>query len=67
MTTGSGSTTAPRLMVTRLTALGRHAVGLRVIAHTLPAGTGVDGLLGLDFFRGLVLTIDFRAGQLTLA
>ena len=27
----------------------------------------VDGLLGLDFFRGQSLTVDFRTGQVTLA
>ena len=36
------------------------------MAHTLPAGALVSGLLGLDFLRDQVLTIDFRAGQVTL-
>jgi predicted aspartyl protease len=67
MTTGSGSATVPRLMVNRLTTLGRHAIGLRVLAHDLPPQAAVDGLLGLDFFRGHSLTIDFRAGQLDLS
>jgi predicted aspartyl protease len=66
MTTGTTVQTVPRLMIDRLSALGRHAIGLHVLAHSLPAGAAVDGLLGLDFFRALVLTIDFRAGQLTL-
>jgi hypothetical protein len=30
-------------------------------------GLIVDGVLGLDFLRGHVLTIDFRSGQITLA
>jgi len=67
ITTGSGVATAPRLVVTRLTALGRHAIGLRLVAHNLPHESNADGLLGLDFFRGLALTIDFRAGQITLS
>jgi predicted aspartyl protease len=67
MTTGTAVGTVPRLMVNRLSALGRHAIGLRVLAHDLPAVTAVDGLLGLDFFRNLLLTIDFRAGRITLA
>ena len=46
--------------------LGRHAIGLRVLAHDLPAEAAVDGLLGLDFFRNLTLHIDFRQGQLIL-
>ncbi len=67
ITTGNGAVTAPRLMVNRLTAQGRHAIGLRVIAHDLPGEAKADGLLGLDFFRGLAPTIDFRAGRIALA
>jgi predicted aspartyl protease len=67
MTTGTTVQTVPRLMVNRLSALGRRFLGLRVLAHSLPAEAAVDGLLGLDFFRDLTLTIDFRAGQITLA
>jgi hypothetical protein len=67
MTTGSTVETVPRLMINRLSALGQHAIGLRVLAHSLPAVAAVDGLLGLDFFRNLILAIDFRAGQITLS
>ena len=66
-TTGTSVKRVPRLMVNRLSALGQHAVGLRVLAHDLPTVAAVDGLLGLDFFRKFLLTIDFRAGQITLA
>jgi hypothetical protein len=37
-----------------------------VLGHTLPPSSGVDGLLGLDFFRGLCLNIDFRPGRLRI-
>jgi len=67
LTAGFGRATVPRLMLNRLTALGRHAIGLRVVAHDLPPEAGVDGLLGLDFVRDQALTIDFRAGRITLA
>ena len=66
MTTGTTVVTVPRFMVNRLSALGKHAIGLRVLAHDLPAVAAVDGLLGLDFFRNLSLLIDFRLGQLSL-
>jgi hypothetical protein len=66
LTTGTRVERVPRLMVNRLSALGRHAIGLRVLAHDLPAVAAVDGLLGLDFFRNLSLTIDFRTGRITL-
>jgi len=67
VTTGSGVEFAPRVELQRLAALGQERFGFPVLGHTLPPSAGVDGLLGLDFFRGLLLTIDFRAGQLDLA
>lgn len=67
MTTGSVVTTVPRVVLTRLSALGQHRFGFPVLAHPLPAVVSVSGLLGLDFLRDRTLTIDFRAGQITLA
>ena len=67
MTTGSVITRVPRVVLTRLTALGQHRIGLTVLAYTLPANSAVSGLLGLDFLRNQMLTIDFRSGQITLA
>ena len=46
--------------------LGRDCADFPVLAHTLPPSAGVDGLLGLDFVRGGRLTVDFRAGHVTL-
>jgi len=66
MITGSSVEIVPIIVLTRLSALGQHRFGLPVIAHALPASSAVDGLLGLDFLRGRALTIDFRAGQITL-
>lgn len=67
VTTGSGIVYVPRIPVTRLKALGHERSQLPVLAHTLPPSTSVDGVLGLDFLRGLTLTVDFRLGQVTLA
>jgi predicted aspartyl protease len=67
MTTGSTVISVPRVVLTRLTAMGRHQFGFPVLAYSLPAAVSVSGLIGLDFLRNQVLTIDFRAGQITLA
>lgn len=67
VTTGSGVEFAPRVKLEALMALGETRVGFPVLAHTLPQGASVDGLLGLDFLRGHTLAIDFRRGQITLA
>ena len=67
VTTGSGIEFAPRVIVDRVVALGQERSGFPVLGHTLPPSAGVDGLLGLDFLRGQMLTVDFRAGHVMLA
>jgi predicted aspartyl protease len=67
LVSASGQVTVNLTTVTRLRALGQEQTQLSVLAHTLPAAAGADGVLGLDFFRGLTLTIDFRQGLLTPA
>lgn len=66
MTTASGVEYVPRVPVDRIDVLGQHRQAFPVVAHTLPPSATVDGLLGLDFFRGIRLTIDFLEGQITL-
>jgi len=66
VTTGSGVEFAPRIKLSKITALGQERTEFSVLCHTLPPSAGVDGLLGLDFFRGQSLNIDFRNGQITL-
>jgi hypothetical protein len=66
-TTGSGIVHAPMVTLAKISALGQDRINFPVLGHTLPVSAGVDGLLGLDFFRGQTLPIDFRTGQITLA
>ncbi len=67
MTTGSVVVPVPKVVLTRLSALGQSRFGFPVLAYTLPATAGVSGLLGLDFLRAQVLALDFASGQITLA
>jgi len=66
VTTGSSVEFAPRITLDRIKALGQERSDLSVFCHTLPPSADVDGLLGLDFFRGQILTIDFREGKVKL-
>lgn len=66
VTTGSGVEYAPRVPVDRIRALGHERAAFPVLAHTLPPSADIDGLLGLDFMRGLTLTVEFRTGELRL-
>ena len=67
ITTGSGVEFVPRVLLDRIMVLGEESAEFPVLGHTLPPSAGIDGLLGLDFFRGRSLTIDFRVGQVVLA
>ncbi|MBV9122454.1 MAG: hypothetical protein JO112_03700 [Planctomycetes bacterium] len=66
VTTGSGVIFVPRIPLIKITALGQDQKGFPVLAHTLPPSATMDGVLGLDFFRGRVLTLDFQSGQIIL-
>lgn len=66
MTTVSGTGSAPSLLVDSLEALGLKRSLVTVVAHALPPQARIDGLLGLKFFRGLELNINFRKGEITL-
>jgi predicted aspartyl protease len=63
---GGGVQFAHRAVVQRIIALGQERSDFSVLAYTLPPEIGVYGMLGLDFLRGLKLTVDFREGQLSL-
>ncbi len=67
VTTGSGVEFAAKVPLDKILALGQERKSLPVLAHTLPPSAGVDGILGLDFLRGFILTIDFRNGRVTIA
>ena len=66
VTTGSGVEFVPRIKVANLKALGETRSAFPVLSHTLPPSATIDGLLGLDFFRGRSLKLDFRRGRLSL-
>ncbi|HKB01660.1 MAG TPA: retropepsin-like aspartic protease [Gemmataceae bacterium] len=67
--TASGTIRLLEVPVTSFMALGQTRTSFPIQAHSFPPGTGHDGvlgLLGLDFLRGHVLTIDFIKGEITL-
>lgn len=67
VTTGSGVEFVPRIRLEKVATLGQERTEFPVLGHTLPPSAGVDGLLGLDFFRDQTLTLDFRVGEITLS
>lgn len=66
MTTGSGVEFVPRVIIERIEGLRQERQHFPVLCHNIPPSATVDGVLGLDFFRGRRLNIDFRIGLVTL-
>jgi predicted aspartyl protease len=64
--TANGMIRAPQISVRAIAALGLVRKNMSILALALPSTAGVDGLLGLDFLRGLRVTLDFRDGRLII-
>lgn len=62
----TGITMVPQVRIPAVAALDRVRTDFLVAAHDFPLGVEADGLIGLDFFRGLVLTLDFVRGRVRL-
>jgi hypothetical protein len=55
------------ILVSAVSALARVRTDFLVAAHEFPLGIETDGLLGLDFFRGFILELDFIRGRVSLS
>ncbi len=66
ITTASGPELAARIPVRRILAMNHERQQFSLVSYTLPENTTVDGVLGLDFFQGTRLTLDFVSGWITL-
>jgi Aspartyl protease len=65
--TAGGGLTASRIRVQRFATFGQVHDDYPVLWLPLAPASRVDGLLGLDFFRGYVLELDFIRGRISLA
>ncbi|GAI47789.1 unnamed protein product [marine sediment metagenome] len=64
---GNGYLIAPRLEVQRFSCLGHTAENFKVVAHTLPPESFVDGLLGMDFLMQVKAVINTESGEIEVA
>lgn len=64
--TATGTGSARRIILERLSALGHAKNDFAVMTYPLSKSLRLDGFLGLDFLRGLELIIDFRNGLIEL-
>ncbi len=65
--TGSGYVVAPLVKIPRFECLGSKIHGFKIVAHTLPPESAVDGLLGMDFLRKCGAVINISAGTVEVA
>jgi aspartyl protease family protein len=60
----NGIIISPRVTLACFTCLGVELPDFPVVAHTLPSGTYVDGLLGMDFMSRVGAVIDVAQGTM---
>ncbi|MEZ0324733.1 MAG: retropepsin-like aspartic protease [Fimbriimonas sp.] len=66
LTTADSSLTVSLVKIDALTLGDIRAKDFEVAAHPLPPAAGIDGLLGLDFFRDRSLQLDFRTRSIVI-
>jgi len=64
--TASKTETVFEYSLDNIMAIGLLRRNFKVISRSLPVGLGVDGLLGLNFFKDKELTIDFKLSEIQL-
>lgn len=60
VTTANGLVWMPRVKVEKFHALGQNINSFEVFAHTIPLGSQVNGVLGMDFLRQFDFSINPR-------
>jgi predicted aspartyl protease len=66
LVTGNGVIHVDLVEIAWLSCLGERAEAFPVIAHSLPAGTFVDGVLGMDFLRRYRATLMIASAKIRL-
>ena len=64
--TGSGYEIVPVVIVSKFSCLGKLLKNFRILAHTLPFGVYVDGLLGMDFLNSFEIEIRIKKGEIII-
>ena len=64
--TASKTETVHEYSLDNIMAIGLIRRNFKVISRELPMGLGIDGLLGLNFFKNKELTIDFKLSEIRL-
>jgi len=63
----SGEVKSPLVKIEKVELEGIVVRNLKAVIHTLPEGSKVDGLIGLNFLRNFEVNLDFKKGVITLS
>ena len=65
MATASGYVVAPVVTIPRLQCLGQHCNQCQALAHALPFGSSINGVLGMDFLERFPLQFELDLGVIS--
>jgi len=65
--TASRQETAYEFELPNIKAVGLIRRNFKIISRSLPSGLGIDGLLGLNFFKNKELVINFKSSEVRLS
>lgn len=66
LTTASGVEIVPLITLESVSLLGKKVENVQTVCHDLPPTGHIDGLLGLSYFRGFRMKLDFVEGILQI-
>jgi len=66
VTTANGLVSMPQVEIEELNVLGQSVMSLQVLAHTIPLGSQVNGVLGMDFLRQFEFRLNFKQSVIEL-
>lgn len=64
--TGNGYEIVPVVLVNRFNCMGSLLENFEILGHTLPFGSYVDGLLGMDFLSKFEAEIKLYSGEILI-
>ena len=64
--TGSGYEIVPAIRVNRIHCMDNLLEDFEILAHTLPLGAYIDGLLGMDFLSRFKFEIKLYSGEILI-
>lgn len=60
ITTANGMVLMPEVLIERVDALGQRVTQFPVLAQTIPLGSKVAGVLGMNFLREFEINLNFK-------